>query len=470
MNNVAVTTREMQMLHNQIQIIDDLLAGTQRMRQAGQKYLFKMELESQKRYKDRLGRSTLYPALRETLSQMTGRVFFKPIVLNDVDSQLSENILPDVDLEGNNLDVFASGLFYSGLAHGVSFCLVDYLNVGEVKTLAEEKALGARPYLVKIDANQVLGFKTERINGKRQLTQFRYKENVIEPDGEFGQKAVEQINVYEIGFVRKFRRAEKGADFVEVEKIELKAQGKALNFIPIAAFVTKPTADFMIGEPPLMELAYLNIKHWQSQSDQDNILNIARVPLLVRLGVSDGNAVQVGGSLIDLPENGDLRYVEHSGNSINAGQESLKELESQMRIAGAKLLDKTVLAMTVEQARDEQGKEISQLRHYANKFEDCLDLILEYLGHWLGIPAENVGNVEISGNIDSDFDPTASMDTIIKLQTAGTISKQTAFDEAKRRGLISDNVSWEDEQARLDNEGLANDNFQPFNTEKGENR
>ncbi|MDO9806700.1 DUF4055 domain-containing protein, partial [Glaesserella parasuis] len=68
----------------------------------------------------------------------------------------------------------------------------------------------------------------------------------------------------------------------------------------------------------------------------------------------------------------------------------LKELESQMRVAGAKLLDKTVLAMTDSQAKEEQGKEISLLRLYANKFEDALDLALEYVGLWLGI--DDVGS------------------------------------------------------------------------------
>lgn len=260
--------------------------------------------------------------------------------------------------------------------------------------------------------------------------------------------------MYEIGQVRKFRQTEQG--FALAESVELKAQGKPLDFIPIVAFTTKETG-FMLGEPPLMELAYLNIKHWQSQSDQDNILNTARVPLLGIFSDEELKELAIGGSGIQVSKDAKITYIEHSGKAINAGQESLKELESQMRVAGAKLLDKTVLAMTDSQARDEQGKEISLLRLYANKFEDSLDAALEYVGKWLGL--EGVGNVAISGNIDSDFDPAASMETVIKLQAAGTISKQTTFDEAQRRGLISENLKWEDEQARLDSEGLSNDEF-----------
>ena len=462
MSLVSNVGAEMTNLHLKTRIIDDLLGGTLSMRAAGQKYLFKMPLENKDAYENRLNRSTLYPALSETLAQMCGRVFYSPINVSGVDKKIAEEILPDIDAEANALDVFASQWFYSALAYGVSFVLVDYTKTGDAKTKADEKALGARPYLVHIKPQNVLGIKYGRINGSKVMTQFRYKEFVTEEDGEFATKVVEQINVYEIGRVRKYKAQSKGksdTSFVEIENIEVKANGIPLTFIPIVPFVTKKTGHFALGEPPLMELANLNIKHWQSQSDQDNLLNTARVPLLVRIGVTDDSTVKIGNSVVDLPIGADLRYVEHTGSAIAAGQKSLNELETQMRVAGAKLLEKADMAMTESQARDEQNKEISALRLYANRFEDALDLALEYVGVWLGIESEEVGKVEISGNIDGNLDPSASMDSVIKLQSAGIISKQTTFEEAKRRGLISDNVNWEDEQARTDSEGLNNDDF-----------
>ena len=362
MSLVSNVGAEMTNLHLKTRIIDDLLGGTLSMRAAGQKYLFKMPLENKDAYENRLNRSTLYPALSETLAQMCGRVFYSPINVSGVDKKIAEEILPDIDAEGNALDVFASQWFYSALAYGVSFVLVDYTKTGDAKTKADEKALGARPYLVHIKPQNVLGIKYGRINGSKVMTQFRYKEFVTEEDGEFATKVVEQINVYEIGRVRKYKAQSKGksdTSFVEIENIEVKANGIPLTFIPIVPFVTKKTGHFALGEPPLMELANLNIKHWQSQSDQDNLLNTARVPLLVRIGVTDDSTVKIGNSVVDLPIGADLRYVEHTGSAIAAGQKSLNELETQMRVAGAKLLEKADMAMTESQARDEQNKEIS---------------------------------------------------------------------------------------------------------------
>ena len=449
--SVHLPTAEMVELNKKSKIIDDLLGGTATMRKAAQTYLFKMEMEEPDSYRKRLERSTLYPALSETLSQMTGRVFFNPIDVADV-TEAVQALFDDVDLVGNNLDVFASRWFYSALAYGCSFALIDFTRVEAVKSRAEEKALNARPYWVHIKPHQVLGIKTARVNGKQAITQFRYVVNEQVEDGEFGVKTVKRVYVYEIGKVRKFSEAE--GEFRLESELLLTAQNRPLDFVPVVPFITKRNELTNAIEPPLMELAYLNVKHWQSQSDQDNITNIARVPLLAIYSNDEVKQLSIGGSAIHLPVYSSMQFVEHSGQAIASGVESLKDLEEQMKTAGAKLLTKTALAMTDSQARDEAGKEISQLRLLANRFEDAIDLALEYTGHWLGIAKEQVGNVQISGNIENDLDPSASMASVIQLRNAGVISNQSTFDEAKRRGLLADGLEWDTEQERLQSEGM----------------
>lgn len=449
--SVHLPTAEMVELNKKSKIIDDLLGGTATMRKAAQTYLFKMEMEEPDSYRKRLERSTLYPALSETLSQMTGRVFFNPIDVADV-TETVQALFDDVDLAGNNLDVFASRWFYSALAYGCSFALIDFTRVEVVKSRAEEKALNARPYWVHIKPHQVLGIKTARVNGKQAITQFRYVVNEQVEDGEFGVKTVKHVYVYEIGKVRKFSEAE--GEFRLESELLLTAQNRPLDFVPVVPFITKRNELTNAIEPPLMELAYLNVKHWQSQSDQDNITNIARVPLLAIYSNDEVKLLAIGGSAIHLPVDSSMQFVEHSGQAIASGVESLKDLEEQMKTAGAKLLTKTALAMTDSQARDEAGKEISQLRLLANRFEDAIDLALEYTGHWLGIAKEQVGNVQISGNIENDLDPSASMASVIQLRNAGVISNQSTFNEAKRRGLLADGLEWGTEQERLQSEGM----------------
>ncbi|RKW26996.1 MAG: DUF4055 domain-containing protein, partial [Kingella sp. (in: b-proteobacteria)] len=141
---------------------------------------------------------------------------------------------------------------------------------------------------------------------------------------------------------------------------------------------------------------------------------------------------------------------------IAAASEKIAKIEADMATAGAKLLQRAAMAMTESQAIDERGKEVSRLRVMANRCEDAIGQMLDCFGLWLGLAPEQVGTVEISGNIDVETNPAAGFAEILKLHTAGIISTQTAFDEAKRRGLLSETVGWDDELMRLNGQEQRN--------------
>jgi hypothetical protein len=109
--------------------------------------------------------------------------------------------------------------------------------------------------------------------------------------------------------------------------------------ITLVTLYTKRTG-FMCGSPPLLNMALLNIKHWQSQSEQDNILHVAGADT-DGVRPEEGQELTIGSSsaasFTDRQKQG-LEYVEHTGSSIGAGKESLADLVEQMRQAGAKLL------------------------------------------------------------------------------------------------------------------------------------
>ena len=135
-----------------------------------------------------------------------------------------------------------------------------------------------------------------------------------------------------------------------------------------------------------------------------------------------------------------------------------------MATAGAKLLTRTKLALTDSQARDEQGKELSKLRMFANRTTDAIGRVLDFMAMWLNLPNHDGGVVQISGNIDADFDPSASFADVLKMQAAGIMSNQTVFEEAQARSIVSPQRNWQDEQNRLELQGGLDLDFrQPKN-------
>ncbi|ULJ67489.1 DUF4055 domain-containing protein [Wielerella bovis] len=440
-------------MHTQGAIITALLGGTDAMRQAGTTYLPKHPRESQEDYNARKNTAVLFPAFSETLSQMVGRVFFKPIDTHKVSGSLNGFLL-NIDLQNNDINIFSSKWFADALAYGSSYVIVDFPTTNG--TLADNRH--ARPYFVHVKNTDVLGFKHEFQNGVPVCTQFRYRQTLTVDDGEFGEKNIEQITVWDLGRVRHYRKDDKGKWQVSAEKSVHGANGKPLNFVPVVDLVLEPQA-FFVGKIPLLELAHLNVKHWQMQSDYHNIVHFVSVPLLAHSGSDDlGDSQTVASNnLLQLGADGKLSYVEHSGAAIGAAVTALEELKDEMATAGAKLLTRTKLALTDSQARDEQGKEISKLRVYANRLEDALGRALDFAAQWQG--ETDGGTVEISGNIDADFDPSASFADVLKMQAAGVLSGETVFEEAQARSIISPQREWQDEKARLELQGSLNMDF-----------
>jgi hypothetical protein len=436
-------------------LVDDLMGGTKAMRAAATTRMPRWPLETAEAYNARLATATLLPAFSETVATMAGRVFAKPLAVGeDVLPQIATDVLPNVDLEGRNLHAFAADVFEEALSKGLSFILVDFPRVEGAVTRADEKRIGARPYWVQIKARQVLGWKSQLVDGLHRLTQFRYREAVSIDDGEFGSQDIEQVRVLEPGRCRLYRKDEK-KEWQPFEDFPI-----SVTEIPLVPIYTGRTG-FLTAVPPLLELAHLNVKHWQSQSDQDTILHTARVPLLLRKGAEaeqnpDGTPkpMQISGSLIDVPEGGDLKYVEHTGAAIEAGQTSLEALEDQMKTAGAKLLTKTVLSLSESQSADEQAKEVSQLAAMAEALTDGLDQALVFTAQWMGITGE-AGHIALGADLSDGAPSVQGAETLLKAEAAGVVSKSTVFAGLKRAGLVASDVDWEGEQQRVNEQPPA---------------
>ncbi|WP_454863350.1 DUF4055 domain-containing protein [Pseudomonas hormoni] len=439
-------------------IVDPLMGGTRAMREAGEQLLPKWPKEEQEDYSNRLKLSTLFPAYSETVKNNTGRVFAEPIVLGEDVPQPIQDYAENFDRQGNNLQVWAQSFFTQALSHGLCHVLVDYPKTtdGEgnktIVTKADEKAAKVRPYVVMIRPKQVIGWRSSSIDGEHVLTQFRYMEEVEEDDGEFGAKSVAQIRVLVPGAWATYRMAtvkgQKGWSLYEKGT-------SSISHIPLATLYTNRTG-YMTAKPPLIELAHLNVKHWQSQSDQDNILHVARVPMLAISGIDDDTwELKVGtASATKLPTNGKMEWVEHTGKSIEAGRQSLTDLEDQMRVAGAKLLQKDKQAVkTATQAEEEAAQEMSPLQTMAGQLEDTLDQVFQFFADFIG---EGVGgHVQVSGNFETDFIPEVSIPALIQLNLASKISDQTLFSELQRRSVVSQDLDWAEESAKIAEQGPA---------------
>ena len=339
----------------------------------------------------------------------------------------------------------------AGLKYGLTHMLVEFPSTVDDQgksvypTRAAELAAGVRPYLVHIKPQQILGWKsTKNAAGAEVLSMLRLLESVEEDDGEFGTVCFQQVRVLTPGRWATYRKS--GAGWV------LNGQGPvSLNFIPLVTFYTRRTG-FMTATPPFDDLADLNIKHWQSSSDQDAILHTARVPLLTISGVSEGSDKIIVGAkhAVELPMGAEMKYVEHTGAAIEAGRLSLKDLEDQMRAMGAELLVESQVSTTATQNNIEDGEAKCQLEMMTEALTDALDLAVE-IEHTM-VKLEYKGAI----NLYKDFGSSTLMTTagpfvlaLVQLVNNGLLSKEDAFGEMQRYGIVNPDLVWDDVQGRI---------------------
>jgi hypothetical protein len=440
-------------------LVRTLDAGTWAMRAAGEEFLPQFEAEEHRDWERRRDRSVLFNAFRRSANSLTGKVFARDVMLDeDVPPRLFE-MADNIDLGGNNFSVFAKRFFRDGLVSGLGYILVDFPTQTNVRTLRDERESGARPYFVHIKPEDLIAGRSIIQNGKEIWTHARIRENTFEPDpgSEFGDVRVFRIRVFdrtEAGvFFRVFRK--RNQEWV----LETEPTLISVPVIPIEAWYTDKTG-FMTSNLVLEDLAHKNVEHWQSASDQRNILTKTRFPMLSMTGVNEaeneddeGTVIAPSSVLASANEGARFGWVEPQGRGIQAGRQDLEDLKLEMQLLAMEPLMTRPGNVTATEKAIDTAEANCTLQTLAAGLKDTLENALDIAGMYIG-EAEG-GSVDLNSNFGLNAADTKQLDTLIAMRNRGDISRETLWSEMKRRGVLDEDFKPDDEAERLQDEGAA---------------
>ena len=175
--------------------INICIAGTNGLRDYAEEIIPRECREDDAAYRRRIFHATLPPFLQRLASQAAGTILRKGIHLEGGDQEFWNAWAEDVTGDGTPLNMFAREMLVDALLYGHTACLVDYSNEAQPATLAEEIALGRKPYLVRVGAQQIRGWRTVDNRNQAPLTMVRYSETISVPEGRFGEDIITQIRV-----------------------------------------------------------------------------------------------------------------------------------------------------------------------------------------------------------------------------------------------------------------------------------
>mgnify|MGYP003151373450 FL=1 len=396
------------------EIMKAVTEGTDYLRQNSEAFLPLEPREDLDAYLARVNRAVFSPFTQRLIRAATGLVLRKPITLTG-DPYWTEMFKMDVDGCKSDLDEYARRLLMCSLTYGQSHILVDYPAPSGARSLAEERAQDRRPYWIEVDPTNLYGWRLDRESNYGNLIQVRLAEKAVLPSGQFGEKVFDQIRVIEPGRYRVFRKKEQIEEMYDVSdnstvgEFEVATTQKdykqvesgsfSLGEIPLVTIYSGKT-DNLVSKPPLLDIAYLNIAHFQRQADLIHSLHVASQPMLVMEGYDDQTkdlAISVNYAMATQPGN-KVYYVEPASSAFDAQSAEIKELQMQMATLGISTLSQQkFVAESADARRLDRVDTNSMLAMVSMELEQKLQKAFNLSADYVGIEPPEV-------KISRDFD------------------------------------------------------------------
>ena len=396
------------------EIMKAVTNGTEYLRDNSEAFLPLEPREDYEAYLSRVNRAVFSPYTQRLIRAATGLIMRKPITLIG-DSYWTDVFAKDVDGCGSDLDEYARRVLICSLTYGQSHILVDYPAPTGALTLAEERAQNRRPYWIEIDPTNIYGWRLDREVNYGSLIQVRIAEKAVVPSGDFGEQVFDQVRVIEPGKYRVYRKVSPKKDLINLEDnsysgnfdgpenekdYELVDSGVfSLGEVPLVSVYSSKT-DTLASKPPLLDIAYLNLAHFQRQADLIHSLHVASQPMLVLEGWDDQTkdmAISVNYAMATQPGN-KVYYVEPASSAFEAQTNEIQELQLQMATLGISTLSQQkFVAESADARRLDRVDTNSMLSMVSLELEQKLQKVFNLSANYLGIEPPEV-------KISRDFD------------------------------------------------------------------
>lgn len=466
-------------VEDDIALIRNLLAGTRRMYEANdeleadKKYITKYTAEKAAAFKKRSKGAKVYGGLGRTLSASIGLLFAKPPEQTDNWNTEIEQHWENLDGKGTHGDVFCKRHSEDAIADGLVGILVDFPSVpeGTVVTAANEKTLNLRPLWSAYTRLDILSWRTATIDNVETLTQVVLRESAEENDGKFGTNAkllyrvcsliTQKVDEHsEPALAAVWELLEEVADKTNPANVRIVSREKGVfrdkaglpfRVIPLAVCYAGRTDEQLTATPPLLDVAWANLEHWQVATDLRYYEKLCCFPQPTVEGEL-ANDPQTGlpvpfqsgpGVLVRVTAGSKFLWTEVSGSSLTVLRASLEEKKDEIAELGASFLAKKTRGVeTAEAKRLDAAAENANLATAAQGVEDGFNLALGFHGQYLGIDKEQAPTIAINRDFEGIMMDANVMMAYVALVNAG-FPKKVALEMLQAGGRISEDADLE---------------------------
>lgn len=455
-------------------LVRTLRGGTKAMRLAGQAYLPMTAQETQKPplYQSRLNGTRLFPAYDRAVVDLAAMPFQKAPTLTGVEllpPQLAP-MVENADRCGTSLWSFMRQIHEDAIDRGLGLFMADSVPTDGTLTLDVVDRIDARPYFARIHPDNLVGFVSETVLGKERIVDLRIRETGTETING-ADTIIERIRHWDATMVELWERrtmtqqsqqamADLASGSGSAQSAWVMVDSRPHGFpdgIPVVPHYTRKLAT-LTAQPPLEDLAWENVAHWQSRSLQDEALKYCRSPILHGRGLSSDQVkmrpvLGAGATVLSEAPDTEWSFVEITGSSLMAGERQIEKIEATIRALAMEPLVQNggPDTATGELRADMRDKAAAQ--QWAEGLEWAFYEGFRMLCQWLNKP------------LPEDFDltlfrdwailgPGAAQDVAMMQVDAreGRMSRRAYLEEMVRRGKRKEGFDIEAEMEEIDTE------------------
>ena len=435
------------------QLMRDALAGEV----AKEKYVPKLSDQEAEEYSAYVGRAEFYNATARTQVALTGLLFAKPpkVELPEVLKTIAEN----VSLDDDTLEALAKNIANECLSVGRCGVLVDLPSVEKADySKLEAERLNLRAYATLYKAENIINWKTTKINGSNVTSLVVLAETYAEPtQDEFVDKIKTRYRVLDLheGYYRQRVFSEtKAGNFEVVSEIYPSANGQKLEYLPFTFFNVNDLKT-TVEKPPLLDLAKVNISHFRSEVDLEHGTHFTALPTPYVTGYQGESSekLKIGSTAVWVINDPSAKvgFLEFSGAGLSTLENRIAVKEKRMSILGARLLlDEKKTAEATETLQMRKSGENAVLTNVASTISDGIASFLKDVAFFENIASENL-IYEINTDYNLTMIEPQLLAQIIAGIQSGDIPNEVLYDALLKGELMPKTIqSYEDYQAKLE--------------------
>ena len=409
------------------EILRDFKEGESAIKRRSKFYLPRFPTEDEATYKDRVNSSFLYNILAIAINRIANKPLNKQVQIITDNEELKATMW-NFDNDGRTLLDFTRDFLSDSLWYNQGYVFVEGDNVSI------------------IDVDNILQTQVEN----SELIFIRFKDIIQRRNG-WDDELLEVVRVFEkiddkVYYSIYVQEEEGSSDFIE----EVFQERYFIDEIPMCRYYPFGTKYEFFPELTFLPMADIQKVLFRLDSDIINMMGVAAVPFLFFKGVDindDENPLVISSfnAVAANTEYADVKYVEATCSSLNFLRQERDSLIEKAQTLTIDLMSRHGGNQSATSATIDEANNNSMMSCVAVGLKEFLEKIISMKYKF----KKGIKEPEFSVNLTTNFNINTNaeeLNFIVNAVNSQLISKKQAFLEGQRRGIISNDSTFEQNQ------------------------